>query len=161
MQRNRLTDEPLLRVRGKEKPSEGDRLHKGFDFSEFLAHRNTKLTPKLTDDFCRYVRTGMPFDAVCDLLGMSPDTFWTWKRKAEQFEVGNGEPKEYIAYAFFLAEVRKAFAEFRHRCIKKWKTSRDWVKYCTMLERRDRRNFSKNDPMGGTDEDYDPDERFL
>ena len=121
------------------------------------------LNAVLTESFCEFVRKGLPADGVCDLLGISTGSFWEWMRKGEQYLRGDLKPDEHFVYGRFVQEFRRASADYRLRIIERLDRGGNglWARDMTILERRDRRNFSRQTPQGGEDSQYDPDERFL
>lgn len=127
-----------------------------------LTVRHT-LTIELIQLFTQEVREGLPFDGVCDYLGIRTHTFWKWKRLGEAYLSGDGTPEEHSIFGLFVQEIRKAAAEYRKTRLQSLHTPRNknWFRDIVILERRDRKSFSKHDPLGGTDEDVDFDERFL
>lgn len=128
-----------------------------------MGRTNSKLTPELHKKFCELVERGLPFDGVCDFLGIQGVTFSDWRRKGELYIAGNCEPAEYAIYGQLILDVRQALAKFRLRMTDQWLNApgKEWIKYATMLERRDRRNFTRNTPTGGDDESFIPDQKFL
>jgi len=122
----------------------------------------TILTEKLTEDFCKLIVEGLPPDGVCDYLGIDDSTFWMWRRRGEKFLAANGTPENHAVYAYFLQKFKRASAEYRlDRIQNLHESKKNWFRELSILERRDRKSFSRHDPAGGTLEDYDPDERFL
>lgn len=120
------------------------------------------LNVKLAKQVCRYVKMGLPTDACCDLLGIAPTTWYLWRAKGEKYINGDGEPAHYRKYGMFVAMLRKAMAEYRLGLnMKLHGDEGDWVQAMTILERRDRRHFSRNEPQGGDEQEYQPDDRYL
>lgn len=123
----------------------------------------TILKTKLIGAFCKLTLEGMPPDAICDFLCIAPSTFWNWVRRGETFLVGDGQPPEDYIYGLFLVKFKRATAKYRRKIgnYMELAPAGVWQKYMTILERRDRKNFGKNDPMGGMEGDHSPDEKFL
>lgn len=121
----------------------------------------TILTEGLIREFILHVKDGQTIDAVCDFLGVWSSTFWDWTKKGEKFLRGNCEPENHSIYGLFVQEMRRASAVYRFKLGKKLHNSRDWIRAMTILERRDRKNFSRKAMPGGDETDYDPDEKFL
>lgn len=128
-----------------------------------LAGITTLLTEELIKKFCRYIRRGMPVDGVCDYLCISYQAFHNWRDKGEKYLLGDSQPREHALYGLFAMKLRRAMAKYRYKRIKKLHSGGPgiWVREMTILERRDRRNFSRDDPQGGNDQDWTPDERYL
>jgi hypothetical protein len=105
----------------------------------------------------------MPLNAICDLLGVPASKFWSWRKRGDNWIDGNGEPEEDSVYGEFVLATRKAFATYQRGCIRRLHTdgNKDWVRIMTILERRDRANWGRNDPQGGVEDDRNPDDRFL
>jgi len=121
------------------------------------------LNQEVIDDFCSYIMKGLPTDGVCDLLGISTGSFWQWMKKGERYLRGNLQPEEHFIHGRFVQEFRRASAGYRLKIIERLDRGGNmmWARDMTILERRDRRNFSRNAPPGGQDSSFDPDERFL
>lgn len=124
--------------------------------------RKTILNDRLIKEFCDLVKKGLPADGVCDYLGINETTYWSWIRRGQKYLDGDGEPKEDAIYGKFVAEFRRATACYRLERIESLhRPGNDlWTREMAILERRDRKSFSKYDIAGGTDEDIDPDEKF-
>lgn len=124
--------------------------------------RRSILKTALIKKFCTYVETGLPPDAVCDLLCISNTTYYEWLRKGEQYLEDTESYSEFHLYGSFVLEFRMAFARYRvklQQCAHN--PGIDWRRAVAILERRDRHTWAKQEPIGGTDEEYDPDEHFL
>jgi hypothetical protein len=121
------------------------------------------LDEEMIRRFCRLIKKGLPPDAVCDYLNISRSAFWNWITKGESFRNGDGEPKEYQLYGAFVGEFRRATALYRLRRLNALHRPGNnlWAREMTILERRDRKNFSRNEMPGGSVESIQPDERFL
>jgi len=119
------------------------------------------LDQKLIRQFTSLVERGLPLDGVCDYLGLPGITFFNWLRKGDAYLTGNGELKEYRMYGEFVRLLRKATAKYRLILVDRLHGDEDWIRCMTILERRDRRNFSRKEPSGGGEESLNPDERFL
>lgn len=117
----------------------------------------------MTEKFCELIREGMPIDACCDYIGINAASFHNWRAKGQKYLDSHGDPKEDALYGYFVMKTRKALAVFRRRRIKSLhKPFNDlWTRDMAILERRDRSNFSRREPEGGSEEEVTPDERFL
>lgn len=121
------------------------------------------LTDKLVKDFCDLIVEGLPGDACCDYLGIMPSTYWIWMAKGKRYLDGGCEPKELMAYGVFVRCFRKATADYR-RTINSGlhdPGNDKWFRDLTILERRDRRTWGREEPAGGGEDQFDPDEKFL
>jgi len=122
----------------------------------------TILNEEMIEQFCDYVARGLPFDGCCDMLGISPSTFHTWKRRGQRWLDGDGKPKTDEIYGVFVNSVKRAFASYRLGIVDKMHSNSPyWVRDMTIMERRDRRNYCKSDPLGGTEDEYEPNEKFV
>lgn len=69
-----------------------------------MAGRPTKLTPELQRDFVRMLQLGNWIETACDFVGIHPDTYYDWMRRAE---AGGARNRIYVE---FSEAVRKARA---------------------------------------------------
>jgi hypothetical protein len=123
---------------------------------------NSILSDKIIADFCKLIRQGLPADGVCDYLGINPATYYHWLAKGKLYEAGDEEPKEFAVYGKFVRAFRKATAAYRLKVTRgAHRDSNYWVRDVTILERRDRKTWGKNEPPGGSEEERDPDDSFL
>ena len=106
---------------------------------------------------------GLPLEVACDFLCLPTATFWVWSRRGDQWLKNDQLPKKDKIFGMLVMSYKRALAEYKGTMIQRMNNSENnmWVRDMTILERRDRKNFSKIDPQGGAEEDYDPDERFM
>jgi hypothetical protein len=124
----------------------------------------TLLDDELISQFTQFTEEGMAADGVCDLLGIASSTFWSWLRKGERYLVGKGQPEEHEIYGRFVRAFRFATAKYRLKVTRRLnaeEVDKHWTRDMAILERRDRKTWGRNDPMGGEDNQFDPDEKFL
>lgn len=121
------------------------------------------LDKKTIKRFCKLIKKGLPFDAVCDYLGISQANYYNWKRKGDLYLAGNNQPAADAIYGYFVIKTKKALAKWRLDITEDMMIpgNRQWARNMTVLERRDRPSYSRQAPDGGDEEDYTPDERFL
>jgi len=121
------------------------------------------LTPDLIEKFCELVKRGLPADGCCDYLCIHTSTFWRWLKRGELYNTGDEQPTTDEIIGRFVMLYRRASAEYRLELVKRLHrtSSPMWVRDMAVLERRDRKSFSRNDQAGGTDDEFDPDEKFL
>lgn len=135
------------------------------------------LDDELVDRFCRLLQKGLPPDGACDYLGILPGTFWSWVNKGQTYlsalavasaaERAKMEATVTIERqcALFVARTRKALALYRVKLTRNLHAedgdAKDWIRWIAILERRDRGTYSRNEPAGGTPEDYNADEKYL
>lgn len=124
---------------------------------------SSKLCEETIVKFCKYIRRGLPIDGTCDMMGITPTSYWNWKRKGDAYLAGNNEPAEYEIYGTFVLAIKKALAQYRMKVLDRLEDpeNKRWVRDMTILERRDRKSFGKRDLDGTQEEDYTPDDRYL
>ena len=88
-------------------------------------------------------------DGVCDFLGIAPQTFWTWIRKGTLYLQDPEIQPRYKLYGDFMLNTRRSAAVYRLTITRKLHNSSTWSRELAILERRDRKNFSRWDVMGG------------
>jgi hypothetical protein len=119
------------------------------------------LNREIIDNFARYAKEGVPFDAICDFLGVSYTAFWKWFRSGSLYIEGNGQPLHHKLYGQFVLALRKASAVYRIESIKNMHTRKDWFRFLYIMERRDPKTFGRQNALNQqSSETYDPDERF-
>lgn len=120
------------------------------------------LNDLLIDQFCELIEDGLAADSVCNYIGIAPSTFWTWLRKGTLYLNGGESPPELRGYGVFVRRFRQSTAKYLHRIGMNLHTSeKSWFRELEILSRRDRRTWSRDEPAGGSDDQFDPDERFL
>lgn len=123
----------------------------------------SEFTPDLIKRFCRLIRKGLPADAVCDYLCIRAAVYYRWLERGERYLDGGGTPPEDAHYGEFARRFKRATARYRMEQLRELHTVEGpgaWIRHMAILERRDRKNFGRNEPAGGTDENYQVDERF-
>jgi hypothetical protein len=137
---------------------------------EWPVTSSTKCTAELTKRFCKLIRKGHPPDSVCDFLGISTHTFWEWTRRGQLWLAGHEGFAEQtddtsvdVAYAHFFTAFRRAFAQYKMQRVDRMHARRNsnWYREMAILERRDRGTWGRRELAGGSEELYDPDDRFL
>lgn len=147
-------------------PAKGKRKKKSASSPDTRA---TRLSDDLTKRFCRLIRRGVSPTAACDYLGISTNSYWTWMQRGEKHikDLEDGSPDKPDSHdklcGEFVRRYRKAMAKHNidrtdalHR-----RGNRQWYRELAILERRDRRTWGRYEPKGGSDEAFDPDDRFL
>jgi hypothetical protein len=120
-----------------------------------------KLDDTTIKQICDLVRDGAGFDVALNYLGIQTDRFWKWMRRGENYLRGNNQPPEHEVHGKFVLALRKAHAEFIMELTKGVRKDKGWFRDLSLLERKDRKNWSRRDPQGGSLENYDPNEKFL
>lgn len=121
-----------------------------------------KVSPEIVPRFMELIMRGLPPDGVCDYLGIPNSTFWEWLKKGENAVESKSVAEKDKHYADFYLAFRKASAEYRLGLLDRLhRGKKNWTCFMTILERRDRPNFSKYDQGGGDYQEFDPDEKFF
>ena len=105
-------------------------------------------------------------DGVCDYLSINATTFYSWMRKGTEYDdaAEDERPEEFFLYSDFVRRFKRATGRYRLRMVKslhRKAPGKTWIRDLAVLERRDRKNFGRNEQPGGGDQQYEPDERFL
>ena len=145
-----------------------------------LLRRNKKRLEKLKDFqgegnmletifdvFIEYLEEGNPIDTTQDLVGIGTITYNKWIKRGEDYEEkvleGTHDPMDYTCYKF-MVKVRKAIAISKRRHVLRLNSNNpftDWRRSLAVLERRDKKNWSKEVININKEVVYDPDEAFL
>ena len=123
----------------------------------------TSLTEETINQFAGLIERGLPLETACDYICLPTATFWLWSRKGDQWIKNEQIPKNHEIYGIFVLTYKRALARYKAGMVERMNDTESsmWVRDMTILERRDRRNYSRNEPLGGDTEDYDPDEKFM
>lgn len=129
--------------------------------SNVKARGPNRPTPELIKQVCNLVEEGLPITSVLDYLGISPQTFYGWYRKGKMYNDSPDVEPKYRIYGDFELALKKAHASYQLTLIRRLHKDEKWGRALAILERRDKKNFSKFDPFSGESlEQIDPDERF-
>lgn len=127
-----------------------------------------RLTPDLTKRLCELLKEGLPREPASCLLQVLPMQLYRWLDNGQAYldAVYNGRrpDKDHQADADFLVAIKKAEAEWQHSLIKRSFQNRAasmWVRDMTMLERRDRKHWSRSETLAVRDAPALPDEAYL
>ncbi len=131
--------------------------------SQLKAKKRQVLDDDFITTFCKYLKEGMPIDSICDYMSIDGATFYDWVRKGESWIDGGQDEKPLEIYGVFVQQMRKESAAYRFTLVRRMgrPTNRNWRRELSILERRDRRNYGKQEQAGGTIDEYNPDEKFL
>lgn len=129
----------------------------------------SKLTEKLIDDVTELIEEGLPVESVCAYLGITEHTYYDWKEKGEKYLIelhsGRGPefPEDHLEARFMLAVVKaRASLELELvRDLKDEKALARWVRNMTILERRFRTSWGRNESLRVETESVAPDEAYL
>ena len=130
----------------------------------------SKLTDKLIDEISKLIwKDGLPIDICCDYLGITKTTYYLWKDKGEKYLLELDTPEgpevsEDKAEAVFVQAILKARARWqlnirRRSFTKDYKST--WVRDMTQLERRDRKNWGRNETIRHEEAAEVPDNSYL
>lgn len=133
--------------------------------------KKAELTAEFLKRFVKLLKSGIPVEDACDLLGFPSRTHSIWLKKGKDYITAVEEERlenikdNHKKYAVYYKEVKKASANFRKKLIYRSLLPDEfvptWVRDITILERRDRDNWGRNSEPALRQEDYDPDESFL
>jgi len=128
-----------------------------------------KLTEKLIGEAIELIEEGLPMDSTCAYLGITEHTFHDWKEKGEKYllelqsDRGPEFPEDEIEARFMLAVIKaKATLELTIiRDLKSDEALARWVRNMTILERRFRHSWGRNESLRVESESIAPDEAYL
>jgi hypothetical protein len=120
-----------------------------------------RLTEKIITTFAEKVRKGIPGSVVADYLGIPNSVFHGWIAKGDIF-YQTADPK-YVLYGLFIKRYRRALAEYLESRQEKLHEDDNKLFYreIVILERRDPKNWRKDEPISGPADALQADERFL
>lgn len=123
-----------------------------------------KLDRAVITQLCALIEEGLGPDSALNYLGIRTEAFHRWLRKGEMYWRGNASSANprHALYGEFVMALRKATATFvltQTRAVTNNK--KGWFRALNVLERRDRKNWARREPMGGSLDSYDPQEKFL
>lgn len=112
---------------------------------------HTLITDKLIEDVCKWLRKGAYVETACASVGINPDTFKDWLRKAARY------PADYPLCVKFSGAVNRAMAEAENNDLERVdkKADEDWRAAAWKLERRNPRRWGSlerhelSGPQGG------------
>jgi len=114
---------------------------------------------------------GLPVNRSCDYLGISEQSFYTWKSKGEEYlravcEGKKPKNKGDEIHGLFVQAVVRAKATWQLEILRRSMQiespkSSMWIRDMTLLERRDRANWSRNETLHVDDATILPDEAYL
>jgi len=117
-------------------------------------------TLQLINSFCDLIVRGLSPSAACDYLTISTEHYYLWLRSGSKL-IRAGQTEELKAQ--FVLRYQKAFATYQLDRVDRLHdpVNRNWYRELAILERRDRKTYGRQEQPGGSDDSYDPDERFL
>lgn len=89
-----------------------------------------KLTPKLKDTICEYIKEGNYINTACEAVGISKHAFFMWMKKGEAESEG--------VYRDFFDSIKKAQADGEMFLLKtiRVKSMEQWTAAAWILERK-------------------------
>lgn len=126
--------------------------------------KHPKLTEQMIEQVADFMTKGVPINTICDFLGVLSGTFYAWVKQGELYLASGGTPAEAQMQGQLVQRMRQADALYKMGLIERVNQDgrKDWVRIMTLLERRERRSFGRQETQGhGTQGDAEPDERYL
>lgn len=134
--------------------------------------KRSQCNSLVLDQMIYYVERLIPQKDACHLIGLFESTHWRWMKQGKDYIAAYEEDwdtkpaKSHRMYGDYYTAINKAIAECRRKIIERSlepdKLIPTWVRDMTILERRDRDNWSRQrEPLLNTEQEYDPDESFL
>lgn len=97
------------------------------------AGRPSKLTPELQKDICNYLLAGNFVETVCDLVGISKETFYAWVKRGERGWKSDRDG----GYVEFSDAIKRAVAQVEVLTVNDLrKGPQNWQAKAWWLERR-------------------------
>ena len=108
-----------------------------------MAGRKTKLTRKLIAEAVEGIEKGHYAKTVCQALGISENTYYTWLKKGEE-QIENDERG---VFREFYESVKKAQAEGEQELLQiiRDTAARNWTAAAWMLERMHPEKYGKRE----------------
>jgi len=131
--------------------------------------RPRKLTDKLIKECCELILEGLPIDRTCDYLGISTASYYNWKDKGERYlnQLHDSKGPQYREdedCAVFVQAVVRAKATWQLEILRRSfgdQNKATWIRDMTMMERRDRPNWGRNESLIAVTSAPLPDDSYL
>lgn len=121
---------------------------------------HTRLDYDTIEAMCVEVaRYGAPLSDLANAYAIDPNQLVEWKRRGEVY-LQTQSPEEWELYGDFVAALRIAMGEYAVKTNRKIHKSDDWFRFLKIGERRMPETYGK-DPQGGSDQVFNPDDKFL
>ncbi len=128
-----------------------------------------KCTPRLIKECVKLILEGLPIESVCDFLTISRSAYYDWKEKGERYldqsyTSRNPEYPEDEPCAIFVQAVIRARASWQRAILQRSfqdANKATWIRDMTMLERRDRAIWGRNETVSVIDAPPLPDDSYL
>lgn len=102
---------------------------------------------------------GTPFSDLANSLAIAPMTLMEWRRKGDNYQLTGG-PDKHEVFGDFVAALTIAAGEYAVKLNANIQRSKDWYRFLRIAERRMPETYGIN-PQGGSDQVYNPDDKFL
>lgn len=137
-----------------------NRVHASYP-KKAIGKGGLKLDRAVIQQLCSLIEQGLGYDCALNYLGIRPEPFWRWIRKGEMYWKSDAANTKHAIYGEFVMALRKASATYVLTQTQDLKKGKGWFRALNVLERRDRKNWSRREPMGGSMDSYDPDEKYV
>lgn len=128
-------------------------------------YRITKMSPEMKQLFVSNILVGLPIQHCCALAGISENCFYDWMKDGERYLTSREPNPNHEDFAEFYLAIQEARAEWQKeillRSFQGAKFQPNWVRDMTLLERRDRVNWGRNDWANSGDRMPDSDMKYL
>lgn len=115
-----------------------------------FAGRNSKCTEERRKEIEGYLAEGLPIAHTCALVGITEDTYYRWQKWGEKYLDGTG-PEEHEIYGRLSEGCKAAIAQWQlgkiRTSLNTEKYAPNWVRDMTILERRDRAHWGRQDTI--------------
>ncbi len=129
----------------------------------------SKLSDTLIAEACELIKEGLSRESVCAYLGITPHTMQDWQEKGEKYllELHTRRGPEFHEdelEADFLMALARSKAELELEIVRELRDDKAharWVRNMTILERRFRKAWGRNESLRVDMESIAPDEAYL
>lgn len=127
--------------------------------------KNGTVTPETLAEVERYLLKGLPIIHICGLVGLSEESYYKWLRFGKAYFESDDPLPHHEHYGAFYQMHHRATAAWQMDIIDRSLTGDQykavWVRDMTILERRDRANWGRDDKYNGQRGGADPDMKFV
>lgn len=120
----------------------------------------TRLDYDTIEEICVSVAEyGTPFSDLANSLAICPTMLTEWRRRGDNYRLAGGPPEHEI-FGDFVAALVIAAGEYAVKLNANIQRSKDWFRFLKIAERRMPETYGVN-PQGGSDQVFNPDDKFL